>query len=75
LDIVFSPDRVITAAGLAQDATIMIIAVIIALAVILFASKPIAVFVVKYPSIKFLALAFLVLICVVFVAVSFFIHI
>ncbi len=58
IDIVFSLDSVITAVGIAQDVTIMIIAVIIAVAVMLFASKPIADFVEKYPSIKILALAF-----------------
>ncbi len=75
VDIVFSLDSVITAVGIAQDVTIMIIAVIIAVAVMLFASKPIADFVEKYPSIKILALAFLVLIGVVLVAESFDIHI
>ncbi|EFV07099.1 phnA family protein [Campylobacter jejuni subsp. jejuni DFVF1099] len=75
IDIVFSLDSVITAVGIAQDVTIMIIAVIIAVAVMLFASKPIADFVEKYPSIKILALAFLVLIGVVLVAESFDIHI
>ncbi|MDN2785368.1 TerC family protein, partial [Campylobacter coli] len=75
IDIVFSLDSVITAVGIAQDVAIMIIAVIIAVAVMLFASKPIADFVEKYPSIKILALAFLVLIGVVLVAESFDIHI
>ena len=41
----------------------------------LFASKPIADFIEKYPSIKILALAFLVLIGVVLIAESFDIHI
>ncbi|MBC5857788.1 TerC family protein [Campylobacter jejuni] len=75
IDIVFSLDSVITAVGIAQNVIIMIIAVIIAVGVMLFASKPIADFVEKYPSIKILALAFLVLIGVVLVAESFDIHI
>lgn len=75
IDIVFSLDSVITAVGIAQDVSIMIIAVMIAVGVMLFASKPIADFVEKYPSIKILALAFLVLIGVVLVAESFDIHI
>lgn len=74
IDIVFSLDSVITAVGIAQDIEIMIIAVILAVLVMLFASKPIADFVEKYPSIKILALAFLVMIGVVLVAESFDLH-
>lgn len=62
IDIVFSLDSVITAVGIAQNVEIMIIAVILAVLVMLFASKPIADFVEKYPSIKILALAFLIMI-------------
>ncbi|AJC86908.1 TerC family protein [Campylobacter sp. RM16704] len=75
IDIVFSLDSVITAVGIAQDIEIMIIAVIVAVLVMLFASKPIADFVEKYPSIKILALAFLVMIGVVLVCESIDIHI
>ncbi len=75
IDIVFSLDSVITAVGIAQDIEIMIIAVIVAVLVMLFASKPIANFVEKYPSIKILALAFLVMIGFVLVCESFDIHI
>ncbi|WP_257935677.1 membrane protein, TerC family [Campylobacter lari] len=75
IDIVFSLDSVITAVGIAQDIEIMIIAVIVAVLVMLFASKPIADFVEKYPSIKILALAFLVMIGFVLVCESFDIHI
>lgn len=75
IDIVFSLDSVITAVGIAQDIEIMIIAVIIAVMVMLFASKPISDFVEKYPSIKILALVFLVLIGAVLVCESFDIHI
>ncbi|HEG2581964.1 TPA: TerC family protein [Campylobacter lari] len=75
IDIVFSLDSVITAVGIAQDIEIMIIAVIIAVLVMFFASKPIADFVEKYPSIKILALAFLVMIGFVLVCEGFDIHI
>ncbi|STA75853.1 integral membrane protein, TerC family [Campylobacter lari] len=75
IDIVFSLDSVITAVGIAQDIEIMIIAVIVAVLVMLFASKPIADFVEKYPSIKILALVFLVMIGFVLVCESFDIHI
>ncbi|KAA6225111.1 MULTISPECIES: TerC family protein [unclassified Campylobacter] len=75
IDIVFSLDSVITAVGIAQNIEIMVLAVILAVLVMLFASKPIAIFVDRYPSIKILALAFLVLIGVVLVCESIDLHI
>ena len=75
LDIVFSLDSVITAVGIAQNLPVMILAIVIAVLVMLFASKPIADFVEKYPSLKLLALAFLVLVGVLLMAESFDIHI
>lgn len=73
LDIVFSLDSVITAVGMVQTApehrsvglTIMIVAVVIAVAVMLFAAKPIADFVNRHPTIKMLAFSFLILVGVV----------
>ena len=62
LDIVFSLDSVITAVGMADDVSIMILANVVALAVMLFAAKPIGDFVELHPTVKMLALAFLVLI-------------
>jgi predicted tellurium resistance membrane protein TerC len=62
LDIVFSLDSVITAVGMANELIIMIIAVITAAAVMIFASGPIGRFVEQHPTIKMLALAFLLLI-------------
>ncbi len=62
IDIVFSLDSVITAVGMADDVSIMIIANVIALAVMLLAAGSISAFVDKHPTIKMLALAFLVLI-------------
>ncbi|TQR61511.1 TerC family protein [Campylobacter troglodytis] len=75
LDIVFSLDSVITAVGIAQNLSIMVLAIVIAVLVMLFASKPIADFVEKYPSIKILALAFLVLVGIILVLESFDVHI
>lgn len=75
LDIVFSLDSVITAVGIAQNLPVMILAIMAAVFVMLFASKPIADFVEKYPSIKLLALAFLVMVGFVLVAESFDVHI
>jgi len=73
LDIVFSLDSVITAVGMVQTApehrsvglTIMIIAVVIAVGVMLFAAKPISDFVNNHPTIKMLAFSFLILVGVV----------
>lgn len=62
LDIIFSLDSVITAVGMADDVSIMIIANVLALGVMLFAAKPISDFVDRHPTVKMLALSFLVLI-------------
>jgi predicted tellurium resistance membrane protein TerC len=62
LDIVFSLDSVITAIGMAKHVEIMIIAVVIALIIMLFASGPLGDFVNRHPTVKMLALAFLLLI-------------
>jgi len=62
LDIVFSLDSVITAVGMAEDVTIMIAAVVIAVGVMLVAAGAIGAFVERHPTVKMLALAFLLLI-------------
>ena len=62
LDIVFSLDSVITAVGLAQDISIMILAIVSAVAVMMFSSRGIGNFVDRHPTIKMLALSFLLLI-------------
>jgi len=62
LDVVFSLDSVITAVGMVDEIGIMIGAVVIAAAVMIFASKPIGDFVEEHPTIKMLALSFLLLI-------------
>ena len=68
LDIVFSLDSVITAVGLAQHVHIMILAIVIAIVVMMFAAGPIGTFVDTHPTIKMLALSFLILIGVTLVA-------
>lgn len=75
LDIVFSLDSVITAVGLAQDISIMAIAIICAVGVMLFAAKPISNFVDAHPTIKILALSFLLLVGVTLVAEGFDVHV
>ncbi len=62
LDIVFSLDSVITAIGMVNEIAIMVTAVVIAVAIMLFASAPISSFVNNRPTLKILALSFLLLI-------------
>ena len=75
LDIVFSLDSVITAVGLVDDVPVMIIAILLAVGVMLFAAGPIGRFVERRPTIKMLALAFLVLVGVALVAEGWGFHI
>jgi len=75
LDIVFSFDSVITAIGMADQVLIMIIAVIIAVIFMMFASGSIGRFVETHPTIKVLALSFLFLIGIVLIADGFGRHI
>ncbi|HHF1624121.1 TPA: TerC family protein [Haemophilus influenzae] len=75
LDIVFSLDSVITAVGMASHLSVMILAIIIAVGVMMFAAKPIGDFVDTHPTLKILALAFLVLVGISLIAESLDIHI
>jgi len=62
IDIVFSLDSVITAVGLAQQIEVMAIAIVISVAVMMFAARAISEFVDTHPTIKMLALSFLILV-------------
>jgi len=62
LDIVFSLDSVITAVGMADDVSIMILAVVAAVGVMLLSAGAISEFVERHPTVKMLALSFLLLI-------------
>jgi len=75
IDIIFSLDSVITAVGLAQDVAVMIIAIIAAVGVMMFAAKAIGDFVDRHPTIKVLALSFLVMVGVALIAEGFGLHI
>ena len=75
IDIVFSLDSVITAVGMVDDIPVMVIAIVIAVAVMMFAAKPIGEFVDRHPSIKMLALSFLILVGVVLVGEGWDLHI
>lgn len=68
LDIVFSLDSVITAVGMANELWVMATAIILAVAIMLGASGPLAGFVDRHPTVKMLALSFLLLIGMTLVA-------
>lgn len=71
LDIVFSLDSVITAVGMVDDIGVMVMAVLVTVAIMLFAAKPIGEFVQRHPTVKMLALSFLLLIGVNLIAEAF----
>ena len=75
LDIVFSLDSVFTAVGLAQHVEIMVAAIVIAVAVMMFMAGPINEFIDRHPTIKILALSFLILVGVALIADAFDVHI
>lgn len=68
LDIVFSLDSVITAVGMATEFWVMAAAVIIAVAIMLVASGPLASFIERHQTVKMLALSFLLLIGMTLIA-------
>ena len=75
LDIVFSLDSVITAVGMADQIEIMIAAVVLAVAFMMFAAGPVSGFVERHPTVKMLALSFLLMIGVTLIAEGFDRHI
>jgi len=62
LDIVFSLDSVITAVGMVDHVSVMIVAVIVSVIIMMVAAEPISQFVHRHPTVKMLALSFLLLI-------------
>jgi predicted tellurium resistance membrane protein TerC len=75
IDIVFSLDSVITAIGMVNHIGVMIAAIMLAVAVMIFATNLIGDFIDKHPTIKMLALAFIILVGVALIADGFEIHI
>lgn len=68
LDLVFSLDSVITAVGMVDDISIMVAAVVVAIAFMMVFAAPISNFVERHPTFKMLALSFLLLIGVTLIA-------
>lgn len=75
IDIVFSLDSVITAVGLADQVSVMVTAILLSVAVMMLAAKPIGEFVDRNPTIKMLALSFLVVVGVTLMAEGFDTHV
>ncbi|MEN8190372.1 MAG: TerC family protein [Thermodesulfobacteriota bacterium] len=75
LDIVFSLDSVITAVGLSDEIWVMVTAIVIAVAVMIFLASTISEFVETHPTIKILALSFLMLVGLALIGEGFKLHI
>ena len=75
LDLVFSIDSIITAVGMTEHIPIMVVAVLVTVAVMLFAATPLANFIQGNPSIVMLALGFLLMIGTTLIAEGFGAHI
>ncbi len=75
LDIVFSLDSVITAVGMAQSITVMVIAVILAVLFMMIFSGGVSAFINEHPTVKMLALSFLILIGTALIAEGLHFHI
>ena len=75
LDAVFSLDSVITAVGMVDELYVMMAAVIIAVAAMLFASRPLTAFINQRPSLIILCLGFLLMIGLVLVVDGLGLHI
>jgi predicted tellurium resistance membrane protein TerC len=75
IDIVFSLDSVITAIGMVNHIGVMVAAIMVAVAVMMFASNIIGDFIDRHPTIKMLALAFIILVGVALIADGFEVHI
>jgi predicted tellurium resistance membrane protein TerC len=75
LDVVFSIDSILTAVGMTEHLAIMVVAVIVAVGVMLFAADPVANFINRNPTVVMLALGFLLMIGAVLIADGFGVHV
>lgn len=75
LDLVFSVDSILTAVGMTDHLPVMVVAVVSAVAVMLFAADPLAEFIERNPTVVMLALGFLLMIGVVLIADGFGVHV
>jgi len=75
LDAVFSLDSIITAVGMVDELYVMMAAVVIAVATMLVASKPLTEFITRRPSLIILCLGFLLMVGLVLVVDGFGLHV
>jgi predicted tellurium resistance membrane protein TerC len=75
LDLVFSVDSIVTAVGMNEHIPVMFIAVIAAVAVMMFAAGPLSRFIERNPTVVMLALGFLLVIGMTLIAEGFGSHI
>ena len=68
IDVVFSVDSIVTAIGMADYISVMIVAVFIAMVVMYLASGPVSAFIVRHPTTRMLALTFLLIIGIALIA-------
>jgi predicted tellurium resistance membrane protein TerC len=68
LDVVFSLDSVITAVGMVENISVMVVSIVLAMIVMLIFAEPVSRFIEQHPTLKMLALSFLILIGVMLVA-------
>ena len=71
LNIVFSFDSILTAVGIADQISIMIIAVVLSILVMMLFTQPVGRLVARYPTIQMLALSFLIMIGVTLIMEGF----
>lgn len=75
LDLVFSIDSIITAVGMTQHVSIMVVAVVVTVGLMLVAANPLANFINANPTLIMLALGFLLMIGMVLIAEGFGAHV
>ncbi len=68
IDVVFSLDSGITAVGMVDQIGVMVAAIVLTVALMMVAAKPIGEFVDRHPTVKMLALSFLILVGMALVA-------
>jgi predicted tellurium resistance membrane protein TerC len=71
LNIVFSFDSILTAVGIADQLSVMILAVVLSVLVMMLFTQPVGRLVAKYPTIQMLALSFLIMIGVTLIMEGF----
>ncbi len=75
IDLIFSFDSVMTAVGIVQNIPVIIAAMVLAMIVMLISSGVISDFILRYPTLKMLALAFIMTVGVFLVGEGFGLHI